>query len=152
MTSHAAPPPAQRKDGWSHLALITPSAGYFAFFAVAASLVLPFEGIGVDLCALHSVTGLPCPGCGLTRSFVMVAQGDFATAVASNPFVLFLYPLFLVLGALVVMPAGIRDQVERWLRVHSSLVGRLYRVGVIAFLGFGGLRFTYFLFSGERFP
>lgn len=152
MTAEAARPHRPGNEGWSHLALITPSAGYFAFFAVAASLVLPFEGFGVDICAVHRTTGLPCPGCGLTRAFVLVSHGDLATAVASNPFVLVLYPLFVALAALLVMPAGIRDRAEGWLKVHSAFVGRLYRMGVVAFIGFGGLRFLYFLFSGERFP
>ena len=38
------------------------------------------------LCAFHLVTGLPCPGCGLGRSFVALAHGDFGGAFAFHPF------------------------------------------------------------------
>lgn len=155
-TAALAAPPRQdspaKQDTWSHVALLTPSAGYFAYFAIAASLVLPFEGFGIDLCGLHRLTALPCPGCGLTRAFVLFAQGDWALAAASNPFVLVLYPLFIAMAALVLLPAGMRAAAERWLAAHAQIVGRAYRVGLFAFLGFGGLRFAYFIFSGERFP
>ena len=35
-------------------------------------------------CQLHSVTGLHCPGCGLTRFAAAVAVGDLRQAVAYN--------------------------------------------------------------------
>jgi hypothetical protein len=41
---------------------------------------------------------------------------------------------------------------EGWLARHSTLVGRVYRIGILAFVGFGAARFGWFLFSGERFP
>jgi hypothetical protein len=35
-------------------------------------------------CPLHAIGGIPCPGCGLTRSFVHLAHGDFAAAWEAN--------------------------------------------------------------------
>jgi membrane associated rhomboid family serine protease len=37
-------------------------------------------------CAFRRATGLPCPGCGLTRSWSLTAHGDLAGAFARHPF------------------------------------------------------------------
>jgi len=39
---------------------------------------------GPVLCPFRRLTGLPCPGCGMTRSFVAVAHGDIGSAFAYN--------------------------------------------------------------------
>lgn len=44
------------------------------------------------LCFLRSTIGLPCPGCGLTRAFLSLFQGDFIRALVWHP--LFLLPPF----------------------------------------------------------
>ncbi|HOX08688.1 MAG TPA: DUF2752 domain-containing protein [Planctomycetota bacterium] len=47
---------------------------------------------------MRKYTGLPCPGCGLTRSFCAISYGQFAEAWAFNPFGYLFYAaaLFLV--------------------------------------------------------
>jgi hypothetical protein len=37
-----------------------------------------------ELCAWRVWTGLDCPGCGLTRGFIRLAEGDCAAALALN--------------------------------------------------------------------
>lgn len=46
---------------------------------VAASNALPLR------CAWHSMTGLPCPGCGSTRSLLCLIRGEWLDALAMNP-------------------------------------------------------------------
>ncbi len=60
------------------------------------------------LCPFHEATGLPCPGCGLTRGMSALAHGDVKAAVVWHPFT----PLF-ALAALhmllaLVLPATMR--------------------------------------------
>ena len=38
------------------------------------------------LCVVHRATGVPCPGCGLTRSFVATAHGDLGGALGFHAF------------------------------------------------------------------
>jgi hypothetical protein len=39
---------------------------------------------GPVLCPFRRITGMPCPGCGMTRSFVALAHGDLGAALAFN--------------------------------------------------------------------
>jgi hypothetical protein len=41
---------------------------------------------GPVLCPFRLATGLPCPGCGLTRSWVYLAHGRWSEALGANPF------------------------------------------------------------------
>lgn len=38
-----------------------------------------------EVCALKRTTGLPCPGCGLTRSWVSAVHGDLGGSLAHHP-------------------------------------------------------------------
>ena len=49
--------------------------------AGAALLFLLFD----RLCILSIVTGLPCPGCGMSRALTLLLKGDFAGAWNMNP-------------------------------------------------------------------
>lgn len=44
-------------------------------------------------CVSRYVFGLPCPGCGLTRSFVSLAHGDFVDSLRFNPAGVLLFAL-----------------------------------------------------------
>jgi hypothetical protein len=39
----------------------------------------------IDTCWSRTVLGIPCPGCGLTRSFAAMAHGEFRSAFHFNP-------------------------------------------------------------------
>jgi hypothetical protein len=41
---------------------------------------------GPLLCPFRRLTGLPCPFCGLTRSWVYLMHGDWVAALKANPF------------------------------------------------------------------
>jgi len=134
--------------------------------AVAAGLALVFAGSlgGLDLwrhhapddpsadtftiCGLRLMTGIPCPSCGLTRSFCAIGRGDPARAFRDHP----LGPLaFLLLGFLMVrsgwIAAGGRDRFPRaaralvWALPYLILLWVLVwvvRLGVMAADGSAG--------------
>jgi len=56
-----------------------------------ASFLLPAGKIGLGVCAFKEMTGLPCPGCGLTRSFISISHGQFAEAFRMHPLGPFIY-------------------------------------------------------------
>ena len=56
-----------------------------AIFAGGALLPPAWASAGPPLCPFRLVTGLPCPGCGLTRSLVSLLHGDVSAAVCFHP-------------------------------------------------------------------
>ncbi len=71
-----------------HLAIL---AGAVAVLILAAILephpeVVRFFGHDVPpMCAFSLLTGVSCPGCGLTRSFAFLEHGDLRASFAMNP-------------------------------------------------------------------
>jgi uncharacterized membrane protein len=45
----------------------------------------------LPLCSFKMMTGRPCPGCGLTRSFCAISHGRLGQAFHFNPFGFFFY-------------------------------------------------------------
>jgi hypothetical protein len=70
--------------------------------AGAYQLALGGEGLWLP-CPLRTLTGIPCPLCGMTTAATGLASGDLGAAVAANPFVLLLAGFTLVMA--VVMAA-----------------------------------------------
>lgn len=72
--------------------------------SLAIGFALPPEGVPhLTMCWFYAVTGLPCPACGLTRSFSAILHAEFALAWRMNPFgyVAVVTALFFLFGPLV---------------------------------------------------
>jgi hypothetical protein len=60
----------------------------------STQVLLPLVQVPLpELCTMRRFTGLSCPGCGLTRSFISLAHGDMASAWSYNPAGLLLFAL-----------------------------------------------------------
>lgn len=53
---------------------------------LAAVYVLAGYLLGISLCPMVLATGLPCPGCGMTRAAVLFLQGHWRAAWQMHPF------------------------------------------------------------------
>lgn len=61
-----------------------------AIAGIAAAVLLFFKsGIG---CVFRSVTGIPCPTCGITRATFSLLRLDLQGAFDNHPLVFFAYP------------------------------------------------------------
>lgn len=58
-------------------------------------------------CPFEALTGIPCPGCGMTRAILSLIAGNFGEAALYNPFCFFL--LFMVMAS--IAPARLQKQV-----------------------------------------
>jgi Protein of unknown function (DUF2752) len=59
------------------------AAGLLAFLVL--HFWVPPEGARFVICPFRRLTGLPCPGCGLTRAFAHLAKGEWSAAVLDHP-------------------------------------------------------------------
>jgi hypothetical protein len=82
--------------------------GFVGLGAAGASFVYPMvnraTGLGV-FCPLRTLTGVPCPACGMTTAATRLAAGDLHGALAANPFVLVLAGLTLFMAMLMALRA-----------------------------------------------
>jgi hypothetical protein len=46
--------------------------------------------LGFVVCPFRLITGIPCPGCGMTHAFLSIIQGNIRDAASFNPFSFFI--------------------------------------------------------------
>jgi len=70
---------------------------------LGVALVTP--GIQLPVCGFKTITGLPCPTCGITRTIIALSRGDVSRGVFMNPLAAILCAvglLYLVYAAIVL--------------------------------------------------
>jgi len=96
--NRSAPP---RPGSWRRRRL---AEAAIAALVLALGAILPAaRPLPFDLCLWHRITGLPCLGCGLTRSICQWMHGDWAGSLVMHPAGPF---IALALAGLVVMRAA----------------------------------------------
>ena len=76
--------------------------------AGAVSLLFGFspETLSACPCPFHYITGIECPGCGMTRACIALGRGDIGHAFHYNPFSL---GLVLFAGTFALFPKRIQS-------------------------------------------
>jgi Protein of unknown function (DUF2752) len=102
------------------------------------------DGQYFTICGFKALTGLPCPGCGLTHSFCAIGKGDLRAGFSFNAIgpPLYLVSMLVWLRFGLVL-AGIRRPVEAVDRRVNHL--KVVRWFVIALVVFGIVRIVYLL-------
>ena len=112
-----------------------------AIFAASVCLPLPGGNGSIahlpSLCPFYTLTGLPCPGCGLTRSFVCLGHGQWTQSLHWNPLGLLI--------AFILAALWLRNAIY-WLRgtllwsLPQRATSLLTWAGVAGLLVFGAAR------------
>lgn len=80
--------------------------GLIVVGAGALHLGLNLVGLPGWRCPILAATGIPCPGCGLTRASMQLIRGDFAGSFHTHAFApVFLFAMLLMIVALVLPEA-----------------------------------------------
>lgn len=100
-------------------------AVYFVFIEITG-LAIP--------CVFHALTGLLCPGCGGTRMFKSLINGDILKAFYYNQFVFISLPIFFVLFINLVYSnfknnKPLINKIPNW--VYFIYIGLLVVFGII---------------------
>ena len=117
--------------------------GLSALFLISA-FFKPSTGEYFTICGFKNLTGLPCPGCGLTHSFCALTQGDIGGALGFNLLGPLLYLALIVVWIRSVCVLLDRTELVRRYDEFASRVS-LVRMYAIAFAVYGIVRIVYLL-------
>jgi hypothetical protein len=100
---------------------------YIGAGMLAAAALWPAMPVHPPLaCPLRTVTGVPCPFCGMTRSVVAAVHGHLATSLRDNPAGILLVVLAV---ALLVGVRSERVRVPTWVFVAAFGALWAYNIG-----------------------
>lgn len=71
-------------------------AGYAWF--ILALMLNEVKSESLNVCVFKHATNLPCPSCGSTRSVISITQGNFSSALYTNPLG------YLIAGLMFILP------------------------------------------------
>ncbi|GGN82675.1 hypothetical protein GCM10010112_60310 [Actinoplanes lobatus] len=109
--------------------------GFGVLVAVGAAVwptVTARTGLGLP-CLLRTLTGVPCPGCGMTTAAVALVRGQVETAFQANPLIFGLAAFTAVAGPLVALrAAGVLQPPRSWSSARRRQVGWLAGLTALA--------------------
>ena len=83
-------------------------------------------------CSIKTITGLYCPGCGITRMLLSIIQLDFYQAFRYNPLLFITLPIFIIffLNALITKKEPL----------YNKISNKVWTIIIIIFIAYGILR------------
>ena len=120
--------------------VVASATAAFALGGAAVFRLFDPNAGGLWPCAFHVVTGLHCPGCGLTRMLHALVHGDIARAWSMNPLAMIALPLLAMMlaqwwVARPLLPSWLERRAHdgRWWIAALVLFGVVRNVPVAAF-------------------
>lgn len=129
------------RSGRNKVLTITIWASTLPALLAACFFYYPAAFTGPVLCPMPLVTGVPCPGCGITRALACATRGHLAEAFAFHP----LWPLLLAYFGLI---AGWRVVEEARGRPPRLDGARISFYAAVALSTFYVLRLFFFFLDG----
>ena len=91
---------------------MTPKKNPIAALALTAAALALLYIFGGGLCIFRLLTGIPCPGCGMTRALAAVLRGELAAAFSFHP-LWWTLPLLLLLLLHTMFPNAVSRVLSR---------------------------------------
>lgn len=90
---------------------------------------LIFYYFNIRICPFYRLFKIPCPGCGLTRSFVYLLKFDWQNSLRANVLGIPIFLIFFIYGFLVLFKKG--KIVDGFLKRHKKIVISLSFLGLL---------------------
>ena len=112
---------------------------------LALSLVLDPERptMGIELCPMKASSGLPCPGCGITRSMIYCSRGDFARAFHHHPLGPAIWVAAIIGASSIAWPRRMRSRLRAFWYPRREAFDRAIIAAVPLLMLFGLLRILF---------
>jgi len=123
-----------------------------AWGLILFGLVFPPHGFGPSLCGLYMTTGLPCPGCGMTRSVSCLFHGHWRASMEYHPMGWMVALAAAGIASMALWPGRWRRAAARWLQRRERFAHRLALFLILLWLAYGILRFALVLARVWVFP
>lgn len=107
-------------------------------FLIYAVLIISFD-IGIP-CVFYEITGLYCPGCGITRLCLSLFEGDIYQAFRYNPIIFIDLPILFILFVLNIFLKNnknikkITDVIIIFLATITIIFGVIRNIPIFSFL------------------
>ncbi len=107
-------------------------------FLIYAVLIISFD-IGIP-CVFYEITGLYCPGCGITRLCLSLFEGDIYQAFRYNPIIFINLPILFILFVLNIFfkknknIKKITDVIIIFLATITIIFGVIRNIPIFSFL------------------
>jgi hypothetical protein len=140
------------RENWLAQIVRSPWASAVALAILIAAVVMPPQGLGLPLCQFHTVTHLPCMGCGLTRCFIRLGHLQFSEALFYHPVGALAFPLVLFAAGLLLVGRPRRERIADWIGGLGSLPARIGILYGVLFVTYGLGRMVWVWLSGNPSP
>lgn len=118
--------------------------GALAFLAF--SPILPLAPGGLSLCPFHTLSGWPCPGCGMVRAVVALLHLDLDRALHYHPFSVLILPAVFFLAI-----SSFSAPFLNFLAKHFRLIRNFISLSAMALLIFGVARLVVLAYPLPQF-
>jgi len=119
----------------------------YILIIVLSFFISPYLDTGVEICSMKLLTGIPCPGCGLTHSFCAISAGNFSDAFHFHLFGPFIYTAVLIFIYVLFSEIFFDKKFPKLRRMFFSK-SFTYTFGIILFLFFS-FRIYNLILTGE---
>ncbi|HOL57777.1 MAG TPA: DUF2752 domain-containing protein [Spirochaetota bacterium] len=99
--------------------------------------------IGEDnfsVCPLMNITHIPCPLCGMSRAFIEFSHLHFFNAIKYNILVIFIFPFFITLFIIQLLPLSIKKKVYKLCIKNINIIRIVLIITIFLFIFHGIIR------------
>lgn len=101
-------------------------------------------------CPIRAVLGIPCPGCGLSRSIAALLRGDWQRSLEIHAFAPVAIALIVLIITASLLPTASRRKLSHSLEQFERQTG-MSAIGLSSFLGYWLIRLLFFTKQLYRF-